>query len=382
MEESNGRDTTAACAGMRCNSLIRVGSVVLLWAVCIAWYVLPIASEHIEAFYTRGLYRLIVAAITPVTGAVSFSIILVMLVVAPVVFLALWAGNWIYRRRVRGMPHWRGLLWGFKWMLVIIPVLWLWFLLFWGIGYQRTPIETRIDLDDGTVTEEELMRIERGLLAIIERDQPTQDSDRDVDRAVAEVAYAMREVIGKWEGRPIRIPSRVKATPPGLLLMNGTSGICVPFTLEPHVDGGLPDAAFVAVAAHELGHIAGVCDEGETNLVGYIAGLRADDAFARYAVALGVYRSVANQRGPEAYREALDRLPEQARQDIQRAREASARYRIEWFQKLSWRAYNRYLVAQGVREGVQSYGRGAQLLARAWRAGHLELPNDETNQPF
>ena len=120
-------------------------------------------------------------------------------------------------------------------------------------------------------------------------------------------------------------------------------------------------------------------DEGETNLIGYIAGLRADDPYARYAVALGVYRSVAGQRGPEAYRQAVERLPEQAREDMRLAREASARYHIDWFQKWSWRAYNQYLKSQGVREGVASYGRGAQLLARAWRAGHLELPEDKMN---
>ncbi len=349
-----------------------------LWCLCAAWYLLPVSAESVEYVYSRGAYRTIVAVVTTVTGAVPFSIMLLLIVMGPLLFLGMWTGNWAYRRKALRLSHWRGLLWGPKWMFVLIPALWLWFLLFWGMGYQRLPIETRLGFDDEKVTEEELLRIEAGLLAVIERDQPADASDRDVPRAVAAVARAMSAVVEAWEARPMRIPSRVKATPPGLLLMNGTSGVCVPFTLEPHVDGGLPDTAFVAVAAHELGHIAGVCDEGETNLIGYIAGLRADDPYARYAVALGVYRHVAGQRGPEAYRQAVERLPEQAREDMRLAREASIRYRIEWFQKWSWRAYNHYLKSQGVREGVASYGRGAQLLARVWRAGHLELPEGET----
>jgi hypothetical protein len=130
-----------------------------------------------------------------------------------------------------------------------------------------------------------------------------------------------------------------------------------------------------------LGHIAGVCDEGETNLIGYIAGLGADDPYARYAVSLNIYLAVAHQLGGEARTTAIQQLPEQAIQDMQRAREAQEWYRIDWFQKWSWRAYNHYLKSQGVREGVRSYGRGAQLLAQAWRAGYLELPEaPETEQ--
>lgn len=348
--------------------------VMALWGLCLGWQFLQPSPERVEAWYSRGFYRFVVALITPVTSAVPFSIVLALIVSAPVLFLLLWVCNWVYRKRVLKKSHWRGLLWGPKWLLVIVPVVWLWFLVFWGMGYGRLPVEKRLNFDNEKVSEAELLHIKNSLLDIIVENVPQHSDDRDVDRAIAAVARSMQALVTEWEGRPIRLPHRVKATPPGLLLMNGTSGICVPFTLEPHVDGGLPDTWFVSVGAHELGHIAGVCDEGETNLIGYIAGLRAEDAYARYAVALDVYLDIARQLGADVRKAAIEQLPEQARQDLERVREAQARYRIDWFQKWSWRAYNQYLKSQGVREGVQSYGRGVQLLAQAWRAGHFEFP--------
>lgn len=365
----------------RIRGLGALAAIFVLWLPCLAWYLFQPSPAQVETFYSKGLYRIVASLVTPVTEAVPFSLSLTLLIAGPLLILSLWAANWVYRRRVRKQSHWRGLAWGLKWALILTPALWLWFLLFWGMGYGRLPVESRLHLDEAQVSAEELLRIQEGLLIVILRDQPKEAADRDPGRALLSVSQAMEEVLKDWDGRPVRLPRRVKATPAGLLMMNGTAGVCAPFTLEPHVDGGLPETAFVSVGAHELGHIAGMCDEGETNLIGYVAGLRAADPFARYAVALDVYLGVARQLGKEALKAALDQLPEQAREDMRRAREAHERYRIAWLQKWSWRAYNQYLKSQGVQEGVRSYGRGTQLLAKAWRAGHLKLPETAPSAP-
>lgn len=350
----------------------------LIWLLCYSWYLLPISPEMIERYYSKGLYRTIMRFVTAVTGAIPFSVMLTLLCILFVLYSVTWASVWIYRRRKLNQPHWKGALWGFSTLLFSFPILWLWFLVFWGIGYQRLPIETRLGFDSSAITEEEVRCFETNLLEIIRRDQPANEDDRNTSLAIASIANAMQQIVLEWDGIPIRIPKRVKSTPPGLFLMNGTSGMCVPLTLEPHVDGGLPDAAYVSVAAHELGHIAGLCDEGETNLLGYVAGLRADNPYARYAVALRLYRSIAGER-----KAALERLPEQAREDLRRAREASQHYRINWLQQWSWRTYNHYLKSQGVKEGVKSYSRGTQLIVYAWRSGHVsfaELSTETKNQ--
>ena len=126
------------------------------------------------------------------------------------------------------------------------------------------------------------------------------------------------------------LPQKIKALPKGTLLYFGNAaGVISPWFLEAHVDSSLPPTEFVAVAAHELAHIGGYAGEADADLLGVIAGLNAADDFARYAVALRIFRTLvyqltyeSPQEQNEPFASALpenwrDTLPEQALQDWQ-----------------------------------------------------------------
>lgn len=353
--------------------LVAGGIGALLWLGCISWYYIPWQPAQIEFWYSRGLYKVISSLIVPVTDRIPFSLILTAQAALLVLALFVLLRFIVALIRKKESPGRKG---AWKRILLTVffaPLLPCWFLLFWGIGYGREPMETRLHLSTEKVREEELEEIGEQLLAMIERDRPRHEDERNVERAIRSVASAMEGLVLQWEERSITLPRRVKATPPGLLLVNGTAGICSPFTLEAHVDGGLPDTTFVAIAAHELGHIAGVCDEGETNLIGFAAGLHAEDSYARYCVALDLFLDVTRQLPGEKNRALANRLPGEVIKDLIARQEATQRYRIDIFHRWSWRMYNHYLKSQGVKEGVRSYGRGVQLVVKAWRAGLLPL---------
>ncbi len=341
------------------------------WAGLGLWFAFPPPQAFVEGFYTRFVYRVIVAGVAPLTNSADFSVALALTIALVAGFPLLWTLNWLYLRFVKGRSHWRGLFWGFQWAFFLTPIIAIWFLVFWGAGYQRLAPEERLKLDTSAITDEESALLRGQLLETILNDQPQAPEDRDANRALAAVAAAMKTTIKEWDGHSLWLPDGVKATPEGLLLANGTSGICTPFTLEPHVDGGLPDTAFVSTGAHELGHIAGMCTEAEATLIGFVSGVRAADPYARYAVALDMYMDLVRQLPGDAMKSAMERLPEIAREDLKKAREAAARYRIEWLQKASWRAYDKYLQAQGIKEGVKNYGRGISLFLFLWRDGRL-----------
>ncbi len=355
------------------------GFTAFLWAVYAWWTWWPPTQERVEDLYSGGAYRVFVAVITPLTAWFPYSFSLILVVSILLGFPMLWAANWGYRRRVLGFSHWRGFLWGVRWGIFLGGFLLCWFLLLWGAGYQRLPVEKRMALDISNVQPEEAEELRAALLEIVHRDLPKPE-EKQPGPAIAAIAVAMGDVIEAWEHRPIVLPPRVKATPKGLLLMNGTSGICSPLTLEPHVDGGLPDTVFVAVAAHELSHIAGICSEAEANLFGYVSGLRADNPYARYAVALDLYRDFARQLNRDEYKAAMDLLPKEALDDLLKAQEAAEKYRIKWLREVSWKFYNRYLQSRGIKDGVKNYARGVSLFTFAWRKGLVDFHGGEAGE--
>jgi len=344
-----------------------------VWVVLLTWLALSPSPEFIERYYTRGLYRVINGILPALTEPFPFSIALVLVLVILLGF----PGAWLWRWRKGAGTHWQGFFWGVKGLLLLCPLIVCWFLFNWGIGYGRMPAEQRLELAAVPVTDEESAMLRARLLEIMRADAQPAD-ERDPDAAVRAIAAEMREVVEDWDGKPIRIPDGVKRTPPGLLLANGTAGMAVPLTLEPHVDGGLPDTSFVYVAAHELGHVAGMNAESEATLAGFAAGIRADHPYARYAVALDMYTDLVRQLPSKDMKAAVDALPQIAKDDLQASREARRRYRIDWFGDVSWRAYDQYLKAQGIKEGRKNYGKGITLFVYAWRHGLAEVPGLES----
>jgi len=76
----------------------------------------------------------------------------------------------------------------------------------------------------------------------------------------------------------------------------------------------------------------------------------------------------SNLRGKDLD-QALDALPQSARQDLREAGEAYRQYRVGWLSRATRRAYDKYLQAQGIREGIRGYSHGIELLGYAWRKG-------------
>jgi len=352
--------------------------ITAIWLLVILWLKFPPPAEWVELVYSRGFFRLVAMVLVPVTSLVPGSIALTAVIGLSLTFFISWIFQWIRIRRQQQGSHWRGLLWGFQWLYAGGAVLAAVFIVFWGAGYQRPPAMERLGLPVGELDAHDADQIRALCLEIIRTYAPTEpEGARDRDGAIAAIAVAMADVIREWDGSTPRLPKGVKATPPGLLLANGTSGICAPFTLEPHVDGALPDTAFVYVAAHELGHVAGMCREDEATLAGFAAGIQADHPFARYAVALDVYTDLVRTLRGDERQQAIDALPAVAKEDLARIREISQQYRIDWFGRISWRVYDSYLQSQGIAEGRANYGKGVLLFAKAVQSGLVPLEGFE-----
>jgi hypothetical protein len=202
---------------------------------------------------------------------------------------------------------------------------------------------------------EAFRRMAARLPALLARDVPAGPLDEAA--AFGAVRAALRELAAGP-----RLPTRPKRLPGPLLGPWGVAGVISPWTLELHVDGGLPAWSRTAVAAHELAHLAGFAGEGDAEFVGLLAALRADHPHARYAGALRAWSWLpAPLRDPAS-------LPARARADLHALRAAQER-RMEAPARVAWTLYDRWLRVRGQEVGTGGYAQGPRWLARAGAAG-------------
>jgi len=240
----------------------------------------------------------------------------------------------------------------------------------WGLHAARPSVESRLGLrptshppgspgppgSPATSGElAELAQVALKLAEIVRRDAPVEGVD-----APAAHAAVVRSLATFAPG--VRLPVAPKVVPAGVLGPLGVAGVVSPWTLEAHVDGALPPWAQVATGAHEAAHLAGYESEAGAELVGLLAGIRADHPHARYASALRGWASL-----PASTRRATV-LPPRAYADLG-ALQAAVATRWDAPARLLWSAYERWLLVRGQRDGLAGYAAGPRLLASAAEAG-------------
>ena len=352
--------------------------LLLLFAALLAlWFLAPISKTQIEQIYSQGIYTTTTNWLVPLISQTNISIS----GVATLVFLfsIIISFFLIFRRSKRGLSKLSKLgLWLLN-LLIWLGFLSTWFVVMWGANYKRESIETQLNLTEGAISAEDVRPLAEYLLQVI---MENADAEQNVDKALVAVRDSLTEVVNGIHGNAPTLPSKVKSLPKGTLIYFGNAaGVISPWFLEAHVDGALPPAEFVAVGAHELAHIAGYAGEADADLLGALAGLTADDDFARYAVSLRLFRTIVYQltyetsQGKELSKGALPEgwqgnLPKQALQDWEAAINAYQRYSPpESYSQMQRKVFNWYLLSQGVDEGVADYSRIVKLLVFANQQG-------------
>ncbi len=298
----------------------------------------------------------------PLTNALPFSLAGMLLIILPLVGLLML----IVTFKAKYLWRWLALsLWRTVLALTIVAIL---FLITWGANYQRESIEKQFALQTPQVSEFDLERLLTSLTSIILEASSVQ---RDEARAMASVISSLQTTVESVTGKVPPLPDKVKRLPKGsLILLGRASGVMSPWTLEPHIDGALPSISYVAIGAHELAHVAGYAGEADADFISAIAGLKAKDAYARYAVALRFWQEAYWQLPKEKQAGFLAKLPDSSRQDLNDMLAPYQKYQMPRFiQNLQQQSYNSYLKSQGVKEGIKDYSRTIDLLIQAQKQG-------------
>jgi hypothetical protein len=338
--------------------LVALQLVIIAAAVALA--VVPLPQALVERYYADWFYPALQARLTPwsnETPVALFDFILAFLVLT--VAILLWR---IVTRALRQ----RSIVQFLRGMLVTAAVLagaYLWFAISWGLNYAREPLEHVIGFDRTRVTSAAVRALAERAVAETNRGYAAGHAVgfpgmHDVPPALVRAFHEVEQRLGR--PRPT-VPGRPKYTVLApLFRIDGTDGMHAPFMLETLLNPDLTPPERPAVLAHEWAHLAGYAPEDDASFVGMLAALRAD-AGARYSAWLTLMFETVRQLPRDERQRLLARLEEGPRRDQQEIL-ARLESRIEFVQRATWATYDRYLKAQGVREGIQSYSRVVQLL--------------------
>ena len=336
----------------------------ILTAIGAAWLVVPTPNQWVETVYSRKIFPAFAGVIVRVFDLVPFSVAGVFLIVTLILLIFLIFQLWRSRRFRFGKAGFGkarlDLLWRVPLGLLAFYGL---FILLWGANYRRLPIEDLLKLRVNAVTAQQIDILASDLVSVM---QQNANAPLDRARAFASLRAALETQVEGINGFKPVLPSQVKSPPAGWLLLLETSGVISPLTLEAHVDAALPEPFFLATATHELAHTAGFAGEADTDLLAALAGLRAGDAYARYATAITYYTRISGDVSDAVRKRLALKLPLRALEDFKLLRRAYAAHQNPVAAQVSRSVYNKYLESQGVSAGIRDYSRITRLLAAAW----------------
>lgn len=338
-------------------------------AVAAALALAPLPPSLVERWYGMTVYPVIARALAYVSGVVPVAC-LDLLLLGTLAWLGL-----LVRDAARAPRGGRAAAWGgaVGRLVVAAASLYLVFLACWGLNYRREPLAARLVQADTAPSTEAVVALGRTAVARLNALHDAAHAQGWPDAGVDDAALrASAADVRAWLDIPAAPATRLKPTLlRWLFRWEGVDAMTNPFGLDLLRNPDLLPWERPFVAAHEWAHQAGFAVEAEANYLGWLTCIRGD-ARSQYSGWLFLYWQIAGELPRDAWRDLDGALAAGVRQD---RNAIAARLRaglVPALQQAGWAAYDGYLRANGVPEGVASYGEVLTLILRsefdaAWR---------------
>lgn len=362
---------------MKLAGRIRNFKLILLLPVGILlFFTASFMPDFVERVYSRGFNRLLVQAISLVTGIIPFSVAEVIVVVF-FVYILYRILNLLYifiRRRSEIKKAGKRFL---KGSVITVSVLYFSFVVMWGLNYQRNSFSEIASFDVSPVSLQELKNVCEDL---IDRTNTLRalvgEDDRGTMRLKSGRSYTFKNAYKGYEeaAKSYSVLGGKYGRPKGVFLSKvmsllGIGGVYFPFTCEPNVNMDLPDTMIPFNACHEMAHQRGFAREEEANYIGYLTSTLHPDNEFKYSGCLNalMYAMGALRDNDDAtYRQLRKKYSEGILRDLNELK-------IYWEQNegtlntVSSKINNTYLKVNMQKEGIGSYGRMVDLLIYEYR---------------
>ena len=326
----------------------RVAVVVLAAAAALT----PVPPPLVERYYSRGFY----AHLQPVVTLMSSAVPVAMLDIAAGLFVVLSLLLVARRWRRAGVRHAiRGAAAG---ALVLSAVAYLWFLLFWGLNYRRVPLTERLAYDPSRVNPSAAVEAARAAVRRVNESASSFGDQAPLEEALTDAFAEVESLLGSGFHARVARPKHSLLT--WYFRRASIDGMTNPFFLEIILNPDLLPAEQPFTLAHEWAHLAGYAEESDANFVAWLTCIRADGA-VKYSGWLQAYLYLSNAVPRNERRSLRDALHQRARDDLAAIDRRLARANPV-VSSAARQAYDSYLRANRVEDGVASYGRVVRLM--------------------
>lgn len=308
--------------------------------------IVPIPKTPVERWYSGAIFPRLQRTLTPVSNAVPFALFDVVLVAATVAFALL------AYRRIRDEGWRRGGIRIVRATAMSASVVYLVFLATWGLNYRRVRLMDKVEFNASRVNPATARSLGDANAATLNR---LYAAAHRTPLSIGKLAAAFHDAQRQLGARLPIVPGRPKQTLlGGYFHQIAVTGMTDPFFLETLVAPDLLEVERPFVIAHEWAHLAGYADESEANYVAWLA-CRHGDEQAQYSAALSLIGYAAPSR---PLRSALEMGPRLDLFAIQRRYLGTSPV----LRTAARESYDKYLKANRVEKGVESYDAVVQLI--------------------
>ncbi|MGE5454362.1 MAG: DUF3810 domain-containing protein [Methylocystaceae bacterium] len=328
---------------------------------------------QVESWYAQSLYPFLICPASQLVSYLPFALGEILLYALIILMLGLLIRHLFFYPRAISHHRWLK-------TMALVGLLYLTFLLIWGLNYYRLTWGEIAKLNLAPPQETEIIQLTQNLTAEVNRwrsqidDTTLRSLTHDRRSLLAKAAWGYTKASdqypvlgGEWGlPKPLRL-SRMQT-------WAGISGYYMPFTAEPNVNQELPLPFYPSAALHEMAHLHGFAREDEANYLAYLTSQYHPDPLFKYSGTLLAWIYAAdslNQINPQAYNEVINSLSADVKQDLQQNHAFWSHYQGP-LSTISERINDIYLKANHQQQGTISYNRIVELLVAQQRSKKVE----------
>ena len=327
-------------------------------AAAVALAVVPVPAHLVELVFSQGIYGTFQPALTFTSNLTPFAWLDAFAVLVLAVFAVLIVRD--IRRAGPGAGFLRVAGRAVAWSAAIYIA----FVLIWGLNYRRQRLPQRLTFDAAAVTPAAAARLAAKAVERVNSLYSAAHAEGWIMGTGIDPALA-----GSFE----RVSRDIGAMPRGIVVGRpkrslldwyfqraGVAGMTDPLFLETIVAGDLLPFERPMTVAHEWAHLAGLANEGEANLAGWLTCVRGSIA-DQYSGWLFMYDEAVRALPVRDRAAVIARVAPGPRADLNAVRERTLKHVNPRLSAAGWQVYDSYLKANRVEAGTHSYSEVVRL---------------------